>query len=473
MTKIFSIYSFKNIAAAIVTAIIVFSSCKKDGFITSADAILRTSEDTLHFDTVFTSLGSTTQYLKIFNANDSKLKLTSVTLMGGTNSFFKLNVDGLPGTSFSNIDLEANDSLYMFATVRIDPNAANLPFLVRDSIKIEFNGNTKWIQLQAYGKNARFMNNVVVTQDSAFTNDKPIVILGSLVVNQNKKLTIQKGTQIYIHPNAPIIINGTLNAIGDTAQNEKIVFQGIRIDEPYRDYPGSWPGIYFMENSKDNLLQHCIIKNSYQGVIAFSPSINSLPKLTLNECIFDNIYDVAIGGTNTNIKGRNCLVSNVGYGLYALSGGNYSFDHCTFVSISNYYLSHKKPLITLSNTNENDVTYNPLNATINNSIVYGEGGFVDDEVVTARKASTPFTVSMTNILYKHKTVPADITFNNVITTTNPEFNSIDYSKRIFDFTLKNISPCVDEAIGSTLSFDLKGQPRNVGAAPDLGCYEKQ
>ena len=70
------------------------------------------------------------------------------------------------------------------------------------------------------------------------------------------------------------------------------------------------------------------------------------------------------------------------------------FNHCTFVSISNYYLSHKKPLIVLSNTNEKDVSFNSLIATIDNSIVYGEGGFVDDEILTARKVGTGFIANM-------------------------------------------------------------------------------
>ncbi len=466
-------FKLKYFGFFICSFLLLATSCKKESFITSGDALLRASEDTLHFDTVFTTLGSTTQYLKLFNQNDAKLNISSIELMGGAASFFKLNVDGLPGTSFKNVEMEANDSLYFFATVRIDPNIANLPFLVRDSIKIQFNGNTKWIQLEAYGKNARFMKDVVVTKDSSFTNDLPIVILGSLIVNQNKKLTIPKGTEIYIHPNAPIIIDGTLIAIGDTAASDKIIFQGIRIDDPYKDYPGSWPGIYFRDNSKDNVLQYCILKNAYQGTIAINPSMNSNPKLTLNECVFDNIYDVAIGGTNSSVTGRNCLVSNVGTGFAAISGGNYTFNHCTFVSISNYYLSHKKPLIILSNTNENDVFFDSLTAIINNSIIYGEGGFVDDEIQTVKKSGTGFTATMTNILYKHKTIPADINFTNALSAADPLFTTIDYNKRIYDFKLKDGSPCIDAAIGSTLAFDLNGKPRPVGSAADIGCYEKQ
>ncbi len=458
----------------VLSNILLITSCKKESFITSTDAVLRTSEDTLHFDTVFTTLGSTTQYLKIFNLNNQKLKLSSLTLKGGSSSFFKLNVDGISGTNFKDLELEANDSMYMFATVRIDPNMANLPFLVRDSIEILYNGNTKWIQLQAYGKNARFLNNVKVTTDSSFTNTLPIVILGSLTVNQNKTLTIQKGTQLYIHPNAPIIVNGTLKAIGDTALSSKIIFQGIRIDDPYKNYPGSWPYIYFSTTSKDNQLQHCIIKNSYQGVVTENPASNSNPKVTLDQCILDNIYDKALLCSNSSLTVRNCLISNCGFGFYAVAGGTYNFNHCTFASFSNNYLSHKESLITLSNTNNDLSNSNALNVTLNNSIIYGEGGFVDNEIIIPKNnTAVGFVVNCNSILYKQKINPANVTITNSLKDANPIFEEIDYTKNIFNFHIKSNSPCINAAQAPSLTVDLDGKPRPVGIRADIGCYEKQ
>lgn len=464
MKRVLSVF----ILVIIYTATLV--SCKKESYITSSDAYLRLSEDTLHFDTVFTTLGSTTQFLKVFNQNDQKLRITSLKLMGGTASYFKLNVDGVAGTSFTNIDIEANDSMYMFASVKIDPTLANLPFLVRDSVQIEYNGNIKWLQLEAYGKNARFMRDVVVTKDSSLTNDLPVVILGSLYVTQNATLTIPKSTQIFVHANAPIVLDGTLKAIGDTGS--RIVFQGIRIDEPYKDFPGSWPGIYFRQTSKNNLLEQCIVKNAYQGIVVQGAS--TTPKVNLNECIFDNIYDVAVGGFQSNIAAQNCLFSNVGYGFYAVSGGTYKFNHCTFSSISNSYLAHKNPLINLSNTNDDNSAYDALNVNIDNSIIYGEGGFTDDEVVVVKnKTGTTFNANFNKVLYKQKNSFADFHFNNSLQNQNPSFVNIDVNKRVFDFRLKSGSPCIDAATTSTLSIDLDKKPRPVGVAADLGCYENQ
>ena len=445
--------------------------CKKESFITSKDAYIRLSEDTLHFDTVFTVLGSTTQYLKLFNANDKKLKISSLELMGGAASFFKLNVDGISGTNFTNLELEANDSLYLFATVKINPTIANLPFLVRDSVKIEFNGNTKWLQLQAYGKNARFMRGYTITKDSTLKSDLPIVILDSLTVKEGATLTIEKGANLFIHPNAAIIIKGSLIAIGDTSN--KIVFQGIRIDEPYKNYPGGWPGIYFAPSSKNNVLKYCVLKNAYQGVALDNPSTNTKLKLVLEQCILDNIFDKAIVCSNSSFSATNCLISNVGFGLYIVSGGNYILNHCTFFSTSNAFLSHKESLITLSNTNADKTNSNQLNLTINNSIIYGDGGFVEDEIAVPLKSSVSFSAVMNNVVYKQKTVLNDVVFNQSYKNINPLFDSIDVSRRYYSFRLKNGSPCINAATNlPVVNIDLDGRLRLDGM-PDIGCYEKQ
>ena len=72
----------------ILASFAILSSCKKDSFITTADAVVNTSVDTIHFDTLFTTTGSVTHYFKIFNNNDQKLKVSEITLSGGSNSFF-------------------------------------------------------------------------------------------------------------------------------------------------------------------------------------------------------------------------------------------------------------------------------------------------------------------------------------------------------------------------------------------------
>ena len=457
----------------IISFFVIISSCKKESFITSKDALLRTSVDTLHYDTVFTSAGSITQSFKIFNPNDQKLKLSNVQLMGGSTSFFKINVDGVSGTSFNDVEINANDSVYVFALVTINPNAANLPFIVKDSIRINYNGNVKFVQLNAFGQNANFLRNRRITTDSTWNNTLPFVILGSLTIDSAKTLTIRKGTKIYCNANAPIIVNGTLKAIGEKFDSTRIKFAGDRLDEPYKNFPGSWPGIYFNRSSKDNVLQYCILRNAYQGVIVQSPAANSNPKLLMQECILDNIFDVAIGGSNTTIDVRNTLISNCGYNMFITAGGTYNVNHCTLVSYGNNYLQHKYPVLTISNIAGVNATNN-LNCSIKNSIIYGDGGIVDDEISITKQGTTTFITTFDNVLYKLKNAdPATANFTgNKLRNILPNFDSVNTSSRFFNFRLRPTSQAINKGNNTGLLFDLDGNNRNVGL-PDLGCYEKQ
>ena len=174
--------SFLLLSAAVF---FLLSSCKKDSFITSTDASINFSTDSLYFDTVFTSTGSITGWVKVFNPNNQKLLLSDIRLMGGNTSSFKINIDGSAGTESNNIELAAHDSLYVFVSVYVNPTAASLPFILRDSIRVAFNGNQKYIQLAAWGQNAHFLKNQIIASNTNWPNDLPYVILGGLQVDSN------------------------------------------------------------------------------------------------------------------------------------------------------------------------------------------------------------------------------------------------------------------------------------------------
>lgn len=453
---------------------IIFFSCRKESFITSSDARLRITADTLKYDTVFVTTGSTYRTFKIINENNQKLRLSSVKLMGGTSSVFKLNLDGTAGTQFNNIELEANDSVYVFAQVNVDPGAGNLPFILRDSIEINYNGITKWVQLEAWGQNAHFFRDRVISVSETWDNDMPYVILGSLRIPNNQTLTINKGCRIYVNANAPIVVEGTLivNGLKDTA--DRVYFRGDRVDEPYRDFPASWPGIFFQPTSKDNVLTYAVIKNAYQAIALLDPSPNANPKLILNESIIDNAYDAGIIALNSSVRARNCLISNCGKNLFLAKGGDYQFTHCTVVTYSNRYIEHREPVLLVSNfinVNNSPVTAN-LNALFRNCIFWGENGLVDDEVVVARSGATPFNVNFDYNLWKVQTTPANITSNQIINSQPPLFDSVNTSNHHYDFRLTAGSPAINKGVNASVTTDLDGKPRPVGL-PDLGCFEKQ
>jgi hypothetical protein len=448
-------------------------SCRKDSFISSKNAIVLFSADTLSFDTVFTSTGSITQFVKIINGNNQKLLLTDVKLMGGSQSYFSINIGGSPGPEQTNLALEAGDSLYIFVAVHINPGSANLAFIVQDSIQVSFNGNQQYIQLQAWGQNAHFLVNQTITGHTIWNNDLPYVILGGLLVDTNATLTILQGCRIYLHANAPLLVDGTLQVTGDKYDSTKVYFLGDRLDEPYRDFPGSWPGIYFREASTNNMLQFAVIENSNQAIVVEGPSNNASPKLTLSQCIIDNSFETGILGTQGSIQASNCLISNCGQDIELEGGGQYAFTFCTAAGYSNNFISHTQPVLTVSNAplDANTTVTADLNAGFINCIFWGDNGNVNNEVAVSQQGNTVFSVNFSNCLWKVQTSPAGVTAIHIIQNSDPLFDSVNNSQRFYNFRLKAGSPALDQGIPTAIPFDLDGNTRSVGV-PDLGCYER-
>ncbi|HWC55073.1 MAG TPA: choice-of-anchor Q domain-containing protein [Chitinophagaceae bacterium] len=464
----------KTLGILTISILLVFFSCKKESFITSSDAVVTITADTLKYDTVFVTSGSITQSFKIINENNQKLRLSSVKLMGGTGSAFKINVDGTIGPEADNLEINANDSIYVFVQVNVNQSSANLPFVIRDSIQVSYNGNNKFVQLEAWGQNAHFLVNKEVSSDEVWNNDLPYVILGYLHVQSNKVLTINKGCRIYVNAAAPIVIDGTLQVNGSKDTIDRVSFQGERLDDPYKYFPASWPGIFFNTGSSNNVLNYAVIKNSYQAIAAQDPSINANPKVILNECVIDNSYDAGIITINSSVQATNCLISNCGKNIYLLKGGNYQFIHCTVASFSNNFITHRDPVLTVTNyiTSNNITNSADLTALFRNCIFWGDGGGLTDEVAVAKNGNTVFNVNFDYNLWKVQNVPSNITSNQIITNADPLFDSINTYKNYYDFRLRSNSPALNKGTATSVTIDLDGNSRPVGF-PDLGCFEKQ
>ncbi len=450
------------------------TSCKKDTFITSEFAQLSITADTLKYDTVFTTTGSITRSFKIINENNQKLRLSKVKLMGGATSAYKMNVDGTATNEVTNLDIEANDSIYVFVSVTINPNAANLPFIVSDSILINYNGNNRYVQLQAYGQNANFLRNRLISGNTVWTNNLPYVILGSIRIDTTATLTIQPGCKIYSHADAPFIVDGILTVNG--TKNNPVTFTGDRLDEGYKDLPASWPGIYFRGSSKNNILTYAVVKNAYQAIATEKPSVNANPKVILHQCIIDNAYDAGILAVNSSLQADNSLISNCGSNIILNYGGIYNFTHCTIAAYSTDFIIHKNPMLSVNNFTQlaSGTLTADLNAVFRNNIFWGDEGIVTNELVVFKQGANPFTVLFEKNMYRSAADPANSTLTGNIRNAEPAFDSINVTKNIFDFRItKNAaSPAINAGTSTGFPKDLDDKNRNVGL-PDLGCYEKQ
>ncbi len=394
--------------------------------------------------------------------------------MGGAGSAFNMNVDGNTTNDINNLDIEANDSIYVFVSVTINPNVSNLPFIVSDSIFINYNGNNRYVQLQAFGQNANFLRNRVITGNVVWTNNLPYVILGSLRIDTTATLTIQPGCRIYSHADAPFIVDGTLTVNGTKADN--VIFTGDRLDEVYRDLPGGWPGIYFRGSSKNNVLTYVVVKNAYQAIVTEKPSVNANPKLILHQCIIDNAYDAGIFCVNSSLQADNSLISNCGNNIILSYGGMYTFTHCTVAAYSNSYLNHKNPVLNVTNFYEQPGTVltADLTAVFRNSIFWGNEGIVTNEIVVNKQGSNSFIVLFEKNIYRALNDPGNSTLTGNIKNQDPAFDSIDVSKRIFNFRITNnlMAPGINAGVLTGFPRDLDDKNRNIGL-PDIGCYEKQ
>ncbi len=455
----------------VLLAVTMMISCKKDSFITSSSAKISTSVDSLHYDTVFTTIGSITQSFKIFNLNNQKLLISQIKLMGGDSSAFKININGIASSSASNIEVSANDSIYIFVMVTINPASSNLPFLVNDSILISYNGNKKFVQLQAYGQNAYFLKGKEISTNTTFSVDKPYVILDSLKIDSNTVLTLPAGCKIYAHADAPILVDGTVLANGQI--NNPVVFKGDRLDQDYSNLPASWPGIYFRTSSKNNNLIFTGIYNANDAVVLTGASSNANPKLTLSKCIINNASDAGIECVGSSMLAENCLISNCGSNINITYGGSYSLINCTVASYGNTYIQHNNPVFSATDfTNLNGlISTNNLYGQFINCIFWGANGNVSNEISISERG-TNFNVAFTNCLYKAANDPSNTTLTNNVKNLDPIFDSIDVINNYYDFHTKKNSAAPGIGAGITTSYPIDLDNKTRIGNFDIGCYQK-
>lgn len=449
----------------------LLASCRKEATLPSTDAPFRLSADTLHFDTLFATTGSVTAGFVIANPSRQPLQIDEVSLAGGTSSPYRINTDGMPGPVTGPFRIEAGDSLYVFASIQMPSGPTATPFLVTDSIHIRAASHKQNVQLIAYGQNARFLRNTIITKDTRFNDSLPYVILGSLQVATPATLTLARGTRVYVHADAPILVAGSLVAEGEASR--PVVFTGDRLDEGYRDLPGAWPGIYLRAGSSKNRLTHTLIQNAYNGLVAEQAAASGSYQLTLRQCTVDNAAAAGILAISSSIDAANSLIQNCEANIVLAKGGQHRFSHCTVASFSHRYLTHQSPVLFAADwdSTRNGITYHPLTAEFTNCIFWGSEGGVANETIVSRRGNTPFQVAFQHCLYRGAD-PAATRLENNIRNLDPRFDSVNTAKRVFDLRIqRKMSPAIDQGLPTGLPIDRDGKPRD--AKPDIGCYEKQ
>ena len=475
------------------------TGCGKVSYSDDPDLMLEFSADTVLFDTVFTTIGSVTLPLKVFNPNGSAVLIDEITLAEGVDSPFRINVDGAVGPSVADWPILANDSLWIFIEVTVDPTIGSTPFVIEDRIRFVTNGNEQEVTLAAWGQNARFhggLNEITPLSscDATWAADLPHVIYGIVEVEPGCSLTILPGTQVHVHDGGGLLVyQSTLNIAGQLGQ--EVVFQGDRLDENYEDYAGQWGieldfefeteyGIEEVTAQRGGIwlfggveceIRHAILKNGTIGLQVDTAGTSAAAALTIQNTRIHNMSAIGMLAQGATIDGYNNLFYDCGQTTAAFTlGGRYRMDHCSFV---NYWSEgvRQAPSVLMTDWYEDvngQIQLRSFNgSSFNNCIFWGNNYALtdfDEFVVSLLNPPIDPFIRFSAVDVADDDFPLNILENCTVDQLPP---FVSTSNR--DFHIESNNALWDGAFGQfSTATDLDGNPRIVGN-PDKGCYERQ
>lgn len=462
-----------------------FWGCRKDNFYSGSDKILEFSTDTLTFDTVFTTIGTITRFVKVKNTSNRDLMLDEIRMPNHQNSPFRINVDGIPVSegSIDDILILSKDSIYIFVEATLGENNANDPLVILQELQYFYNGVSQSSYLQAWGQDAYFhFGKIYENENVIWENDKPHVIVRNsdfpgVGVDSFSTLTILPGTKVFATAGSGLFIDGVLN-IGSTGNTDSVVFQSDRIETltsglSFEANVGLWYGIGIFSGAEANF-HNVVINNATYGITGRFIQGNyqtfsnvSRPAISLDKVVIKNSALNALIALNSNLTATNCLFHTAGGNLVALAlGGDYQLDNCTFFNTGGFGVSHEEAVLALSNfaQNQNGGAINILErADITNCIVEGS---LAEEISLNNLEQASFNYNFKNCLLKTQLdIAEDGNFENCIANENPRFENT--SGR--NFRLTENSPCIDAGFDNGITEDLDFKTRSFPI--DIGAFE--
>lgn len=344
------IYIIGTWTLALLMPLVSVSCDDEEEYTVSPSALLEFSTDTVRFDTVFTTIGSSTRLFKVYNRGDESLMIPSIRLAGDGETGFRVNVDGMSGTAFSDVELRDGDSLYVFVEVTVDPRDENNPFLLRDSLIFSLqSGLLQQVQLEAYGQDMVVIRGRVFKQDATLTGDRPYVVYDSIVVDSGSVLQLAEGTRLHFHSGAFMRVDGTLRAEGTATR--PVVFRGDRLDNmfdylPYDRLDNQWGGITLGSSSYDNYLNYVDIHSGGWGIRCDSADAAE-SKLTIENSVIHNVAGDALSAVNGRLWVGNTELTNAGGHCLRVRGGDVQV---VFSTLANFYpWTYRGAALSLSN----------------------------------------------------------------------------------------------------------------------------
>lgn len=466
---------FKILTALCFWLALILISCNRDEItFDSPSQLLRFSKDTVFCDTVYSQARSETYDVKIYNNEDKDIQIPRIYLGNGAASLYRINVDGKPGTDFSNVTLRKKDSLYIF--VEIAPIANAPEAIAEDQIKIESPAGNQHITLFSVVQDAEYFiqtntNPNVLANNTTWTNDKVKVIFGDLSLADGKTLNIEKGTKIYFHKNSGMTIgkNSILNVNGDLGA--EVTFRGDRSDTKYDTIPVNWNSINFLDEAKLNM-NYAKVFGGTSGLEFNNGTAN------IKNSIIHTFQDFGIYAVNSNITAENLVMNNCGQADFGIfKGGIYNLTHSTLAAFENFD-SSSLPFLSIFATNEyqnaaGGTENGALTLSIKNSILYGQS---DNAMVLKPISGQSFTYTILNSLLKYNSSSAGFNFDtngniiNSIKNENPLFKN--YYTQKLNLRVKTDSPVRGKGnptAAASVPLDIQKNSRTTN--PTLGAYQ--
>lgn len=446
------------------------TSCIEDGVTTSPSAQPEFSVDTLDMGMVFTQQGTPTYSFTVRNRHDKILNISEIALRDGGKGVFRLNVDGMSGKSFSNVEIRPNDSIYVFVEATVPEVGAPLASEILDCLDFVTNGVTRSVYLRAEGQDVRRMRGVVIDTDTRLDADYPYQIFDSLVVSEGATLTLDPGVALHFHDKSILKVKGRL--VSDGTPERPVNMTGDRTDNvvgsiPFDLMASQWYGVVFEPTAGGSRLTSTVIRNTVAGVTVDSVAApdSRTPGVKFVNCRLRNSAGRALNAFHSDVEAVGCEIADASQGVAYLHGGNVRFNFCTF---ANYYLftALGGPAIALDHIaydNDDGSGLPYMQADFTNCIIYGNGADLSHGDLTGTD------VYFRNCLFKSSGSDDD-NFISCLWDTDPLYFTVreDY---IFDYRLREGSPAA-EAADPTLTLDgwatdFYGIPRRLS----LGAYQ--
>lgn len=484
------IMKYRHIILILNLLLLASQACRKINPIsTDSNLKLEFSTDTLVFDTVFTTLGSATYQLRVYNRNSDDLNISSIRLIGGESSPFRVNFDGDNDIEFFDKVIPANDSLFTFLRVTIDPNDLNTPFVVEDELEFVTNGNTQTIKLIAWGQNATYIvaDKVVniggvpypyhIVADSlettVWTAERPYVIYGYALINSYGTLRIEEGTHIYCHQDGGIFSWSDGQLIIDGTAENPVVIQGDRLEPYYRDTPGQWAQIIMLDGrmGADHRISHAIIRNGTIGLNCQSSLKVTECALRIDNTVIENQSGFGLHSILYPVEAKNFTIANCGTANVWAFGGDYRFVHG---SVANYWDdSQHKDNIAMKLINyaidaaTNETFYYPFHLEAANCIFYGAQ---EDEFLTQFGPDADSSFVFDHCLFKSAKFNGSTEgFSHCLFNLDPYFANHSINDLHIDSIASPVIGTGNPLFYQELPYDLDGVPRN--GRIDIGAYQ--